>query len=246
MHAVLTFHSIDDQGSVISYPPRLFTQLLDALAEKRIPVLDLDTLLDPATRHGVAITFDDGMRSVYRNALPALREHGFPAHLFLATGAIDNATPWPPDAQDGHRFEMLDWDEIAALHDGGVRIESHTHNHPDLRTLGTAQMQDECERADELIGQRLGRRPRHFAYPFGYHNRAAREFARQRYQCSVTTELKPLCRQPDRAAIPRLDAYYLQSPQRIRGLGSARLAGYLAIRNVLRNIRGSQCRADCD
>ncbi len=61
MHAILTFHSIDDKGSVISYSPGHFRLLLEVLARQQIPVLDLDTLLAPGTRKGVAITFDDGI-----------------------------------------------------------------------------------------------------------------------------------------------------------------------------------------
>jgi peptidoglycan/xylan/chitin deacetylase (PgdA/CDA1 family) len=246
MYAILTFHSIDDKGSVISYTPQLFGMLLDVLARKNIPVLGLDALLAPGTREGVAITFDDGMRSVYRNALPVLRDHGVPAHLFLATSAVGSDTPWPRDAADGHSFEMLNWDEIAALHAAGISIECHTRTHPDMRTLSVLQMQEECEQADEQIGSCLGRRPRYFAYPFGYHNSKVREFVRQRYQGAVTTELKPLGKHTDIAALPRLDAYYLQSQRLIRHVDSLLLGGYLSARNILRNIRGSQCKADFD
>lgn len=245
MHAILTFHSIDDQGSVLSYSPRLFARLLAVLAEKRIPVLDLDSVLAPETRRGVALTFDDGMRSVYTAALPVLREHGAPAHLFLATAAVNSTTPWPRDAVDGHTFEMLDWDALGALHEAGVAIECHTRNHPDMRTLTTAQMEEECGEADELITRRLGRRPAYFAYPYGFHNRRARDFARARYRGSVTTELRPLDGDRDSAALPRLDSYYLQSEGLIRAIGSVRLKTYLAARNILRNVKGSQCRAGC-
>ncbi len=139
MRAILTFHSIDDSGSVLAYSPRLFTALLEQLGEQGIPVLDLDTLLSPATKHGIAITFDDGMQSVHRHALPVLKEHNAPAHLFVATGAIDTDTPWPQDPCDGHTFTMLSWHELEALQAGGVRIESHTHSHPDMRTLPVEQ-----------------------------------------------------------------------------------------------------------
>lgn len=245
MHAILTFHSIDDRGSVLSYSPRHFALLLEVLARKDIPVLELDALLAPGTRRGVALTFDDGMRSVYRAALPVLREHGAPAHLFLTTGAVDSRTPWPRDAIDGHTFEMLNWDEIGTLHDAGVAIECHTRSHPDMRTLDASRMEDECAQADALIEQRLGRRPAYFAYPYGYHNRAVRDFARARYRGTVTTELRPLRGYRDSAALPRLDSYYLQSERRVRAIDSLGVQGYLAARNMLRNVKGSQCRADC-
>ena len=245
MRAILTFHSIDKKVSVISYSPHLFSLLLQELVNRDIPVLDLDTLLQPESTRGVAITFDDGMQSVHRSAMPILQEHGMPAHLFLATGAAGNDRPWPRDPCDGNTFTMLGWDEIEALHTAGIQIESHTHSHPDMRTLTTERMQEECEQADSVIESRLGRRPQYFAYPFGYHNTKVREFARGRYRGTVTTELRELPGEPDTAALPRLDSYYLQSPLMIRNIDTLAVRGYLAARNILRNWKGSQCRADC-
>jgi len=246
MRAIFTFHSIDDKGSVISYRPQYFSLLLETLAARDIPVLDLGTLLRPETRKGVAITFDDGMRSVYMNALPVLRERGIPAHMFLSTDAIDSDKSWPRNAVDGYAFDMLSWNEIEALHEGGVLIESHTHTHPDMRLLTIAQMEEECERADDRIEGKIGRRPEYFAYPFGYHNRMARELARKMYKGSVTTELRKLGDAENSAALPRLDTYYLQSERCIRNIDSYSLHGYLALRNMLRNFRGSQCTASCN
>jgi peptidoglycan/xylan/chitin deacetylase (PgdA/CDA1 family) len=208
-------------------------------------VCDLATLLDPHTRAGVAITFDDGMRTVFENALPVLRDHGAQAHVFVATGAIDSNSRWPRGEPGIPAYEMLSWDELEQLQAAGIHIESHTHSHPDMRSLTTAQMQDECDRADTLIEQRLGQRPRFFAYPFGYHDPLVRDFARARYPGTVTTELRPLGRQEDSAALPRLDSYYLCSGWRIRHLDSVPVRRWLALRNVLRNLRGSQCAADC-
>ena len=61
MRAILTFHSVDDSGSVLSYPPKTFNKLLDAFERCGIPILELDTLLRPDTPSGVALTFDDGI-----------------------------------------------------------------------------------------------------------------------------------------------------------------------------------------
>jgi peptidoglycan/xylan/chitin deacetylase (PgdA/CDA1 family) len=245
MRAILTFHSIDDRDSVLSYSPSCFSLLLESLDANNIPVCDLATILHPGTRAGVAITFDDGMRSVVQNALPVLRDHAAPAHVFVATRAIDGDGRWPQDDEGLPAYAMLNWDELEQLQAAGIYIESHTHTHPDMRTLQEAQMQAECEQADTLIEQRLGRRPCFFAYPYGYHNTEVRAFARARYHGTVTTELRTLDRDEDCAALPRLDSYYLRSAWRIRHLDSVTVRGWLALRNVLRNIRGSQCAASC-
>lgn len=246
MRAIFTFHSIDDKGSVISCLPRYFSMLLEELSARDIPVLNLGTLLKSGTRKGVAITFDDGMKSVYQNALPIIREHGIPAHLFLATDAVGDDKPWPRNAGNGPTYNMLSWNELEKLHEDGVLIESHTHTHPDMRVLTPGQMEEECEKADNIIEKRLERRPEYFAYPFGFHNKIVRDFVRQRYQGTVTTELRQLGVNEDNAALPRIDTYYLQSSMYIRHIDSLAMRGYLAFRNILRTLKGSQCVSGCD
>lgn len=234
--AVITFHSIEDADGPVYYPPQLFVAFLAALERRRLPIVDLDTLLDTASGRGVALTFDDGMRSVFAAALPVLRDHGAPAHLFLATGSV-------ADGATGHasrRTQMLDWDAIVALHDAGVAIESHTHGHGDCRTLSDAEIDDECATADALIERRVGRRPRYFAYPFGYHDRRVRERIGSRYAAAFTTALAPLAPGQDRSRLPRLDAHYLRSPRWYERLDAPATRSYLMLRRALRIVRGSE------
>lgn len=42
----------------------------------------------------VAITFDDGYRSIHDHALPVLREFGLPATVFVTTGHMENGSMW--------------------------------------------------------------------------------------------------------------------------------------------------------
>jgi peptidoglycan/xylan/chitin deacetylase (PgdA/CDA1 family) len=240
MKAIITFHSIDTSGSVLSFPPVAFDRLLDALEESSLPVLPLDELLLKETGRGVAITFDDGIRSVYSKALPVLINHAAPAHLFLATGQVGVQSRWPRQSANTPGFQMLNWDEIEQLHDAGICIDSHTHTHPDMRKLNADEMREECELADELIEKRLGRRPRYFAYPYGYLNKGVSDFARSRYQGAVTTRLRMLGRDEDPAKLPRLDSYYLKHHWLQRNLGTLSAGLYLSIRGALRAIRGTQ------
>lgn len=243
MRAVLTFHSIDDSGSVVSYPVRLFDRLLNSLQRQGVPVVSLDQLLSQPEAQGVVLTFDDGMQSLHHNALPIMKHYGVTGHLFVTTDVIGSDTPWPLQPAGIPSFDMLSWDEIERLHEGGIHIEGHTASHPDMRTLTVEQMQEECERSDALLEQRLGRRPSYFAYPFGYHNARTREFARDRYRATVTTELRYLSRREDSAALPRLDSYYLQAALAQDHLDSPPLRGYMWLRWWLRSLRGSHCVA---
>ena len=186
------------------------------------------------------------MKSVYRNALPILREYQAPAHVFLTTGVIGSDSLWPQQRTDSPSFEMLNWEEVEALHRAGVRMECHTHTHPDMRILTGDQIAAECGKADEIITSRLGRKPRYFAYPYGYHNRMVRDFVRGCYSGCFTTELRKLGFDEDTAAFPRLDAFYLRSKSGIRLIDSSVMHIYLSLRNAMRTLKGSQCVADQD
>jgi peptidoglycan/xylan/chitin deacetylase (PgdA/CDA1 family) len=237
MRAILTFHSIDDTGSVLSYPPKTFDRLLLALQRSGIPLLDLDTLLRPQTKTGVALTFDDGMRSVFTEALPILRSHSAPAHVFLTTGVVGLTNRWPSQPTATPLFEMLRWREIEALQDAGVHIEAHTESHPDLRRLSDDALREECERADETIASVLGIRPRYFAYPYGFNDTRVRSFTRERYVGSLTGEIRMLRHEEDPAALPRLETYYFRKEILFRNLDSIPTLAYISFRRGLRRFR---------
>jgi peptidoglycan/xylan/chitin deacetylase (PgdA/CDA1 family) len=89
--AVLAYHGIDD-------PPR-FASHLDALVAHAHPVA-LDEVADAVRRrrrlpdHATLVTFDDGARSVYDDALPLLRARGIPAAAFVVTAVLDTDEPY--------------------------------------------------------------------------------------------------------------------------------------------------------
>jgi peptidoglycan/xylan/chitin deacetylase (PgdA/CDA1 family) len=236
--AIITFHSIDESRSVLSYPARSFASLLAALERSRIPVVDLDTLLQPETSCGVALTFDDGIRSVFTAALPILRDSTAPSHLFLTTGAVGGTNRWAGQPAGAPTFDMLRWPEIEALRELGMHIEAHTASHPDLCRLDAAAVAEEYDSANEIIERRLGRRPRFFAYPYGYSNLRVRELARCRYRACLTTELRPLRCEEDMAALPRLDSYYLRSGWIYENLRAPQSRLSVGLRGILRRWRG--------
>jgi peptidoglycan/xylan/chitin deacetylase (PgdA/CDA1 family) len=237
MRAILTFHSIDDSGSVLSYPPKMFDRLLLALRRSGIPLLDLDTVVRRETKSGVALTFDDGIRSLFTEGLPVLRKHGAPAHLFLTTAFVGMTNCWPSQPADAPQFEMLQWREIEVLHAAGIRVEAHTATHPDLTQLSDDALVSECDCANESITSMLGRRPRYFAYPYGFNDTRVRSLTRKRYIGCVTTDLRVLQEKEDSAALPRLEAYYFRNDILFHNLQSSATLAYIALRRVIRRCR---------
>lgn len=240
MKAIISFHSIDASGSVLAYAQDSFVALLSELESAALPVLTLDELLMPGTRRGVSITFDDGMQSVFTAALPVLREHKLPAHLFLTTSTVAAQNTWQGQPARAPVYEMVSWGQLEQLHAAGFRIECHTHTHPDLRRLTLAAIEDECSTADAAIEHAVGRRPKYFAYPYGYKNRQVCNYIGRRYKAAVTTELGLLDRVADMTRLPRLDSYYLQGAWLRRNLDSAAARLYFSLRSRLRSIRGTQ------
>ena len=99
-------------------------------------------VLDPPAARTVAVTFDDGFRSVREVGLPVLESLGVPATLFVPTALIGRREPfaWPGLdrwAHGGDRDELrgLRWDEVAELAALGWEIGSHTRTHPRLTEL---------------------------------------------------------------------------------------------------------------
>jgi peptidoglycan/xylan/chitin deacetylase (PgdA/CDA1 family) len=232
--AVLTFHGVDDRAGALSYPPADFEALLATLAAANVPIVSLDALFATDTTSGVSLTFDDGMRSVFDVALPILRQHAAPAHLFLRTGAVGGV------AAEASACPMLNWDQINLLAEGGVAIENHTHSHPDLRVLSDAEIDAECAMADTLIERHVGQQPRYFAYPFGYCNHRIAERVGTRYVAAFTARLGFLSTRAKRSQLPRIDAHYLRGMFARLPLTTPPARAYLMCRKVLRKIRGSE------
>jgi len=84
---------------------------------------------------------------------------------------------------------LLDWDELRALDAAGVEVAGHSVHHAVLANLPLAEARREIEGCRDQLAERLGKRPRHFAYPNGYHTPAVRRaVAAAGFETAVTTE----------------------------------------------------------
>jgi len=106
----------------------------------------------------IALTFDDGFRSILTTVEPLLRELDIPWTAFVCSGLADG--------DKGHD-DYLDWREIEGLAERGVTIASHSVTHPNFATLTAAQTVDELERSRDALRDRLGIETTEFAIPFG-------------------------------------------------------------------------------
>jgi peptidoglycan/xylan/chitin deacetylase (PgdA/CDA1 family) len=171
---ILMYHSISENLFGMSHPyfhintlPQVFSAQMRWLRNsgyKAIGLAEALTGLQTGVNLSktVVITFDDGYRDFYTDALPVLKQCGFGATLFLATDRIRN-TPARIEGAD-----YLTWSDVRELHSEGVHFGSHTVTHPDMRSLAPEQLEYELGRSKEVLEEHLGVSVESFSYPHGF------------------------------------------------------------------------------
>jgi peptidoglycan/xylan/chitin deacetylase (PgdA/CDA1 family) len=173
---VLCYHAVSDGWPelIALDAERLETQVTRLLTAGWRATTFTEAVLAPPAQRTLAITFDDGFRSVPRLAAPILRRLGVPATLFVATAFPGSGHPlaWPHlDRWVGtryeHELEPSGWAELAGLRDAGWEIGSHTVTHPRLTELPSEQLERELHDSRAEIERRLGGSCRSVSYPYG-------------------------------------------------------------------------------
>lgn len=170
---ILMYHRVKNQaGTTHPYyetntAPEVFTRHMDFLNGNGYSAVSLEEALQSLSAkeyaaNRVVITFDDGSRDFYSVAYPILREFGFVATVFLATGLInDQRSQWKG-------ADLMTWSEVRELQTLGIRFGSHTVNHPDLEKLDEEQIDREVGQSKQTLEDKLGVPIKSFAYPYAF------------------------------------------------------------------------------
>lgn len=201
---LLIYHQVGvDLGRQMEVAVDDFRNQLDWLVDN-YEIVDLDGALARWTEKDserlVALTFDDGYMDTYTTAFPLLRERGLPFTLYLASQFIE----WGRAMGPSPKADPLNWGQVNEMMDSGlVTLGSHTHRHTDLRMVDEHVAREELSTADELIEERTGVSPDHFAYPWGYWSSVADTFVRTRYRSAVVGGSPDPPERPDQHRIHR-------------------------------------------
>lgn len=240
--AILTYHSVDESGSVLSTAPGLFAEQMRALHESGVPVLPLAEAIRQWRRRSlpgraVVITFDDGFRSVLEKGLPVLLRYGFTATVFVVSDYCGRDNAWPTQPPGFVRGPLLSWSEVRALCAAGFGVGAHSRTHPDLTRLSPRQAEEEIAGSKRAIEDQAQAPVEAFAYPYGVYDERVRDLATAHFAVACSTRFGFARRESDLLALERLDAYYLKRPRLLERLFSADVGAYLACRRVLRGVR---------
>ncbi|MBN2375001.1 MAG: polysaccharide deacetylase family protein [Sedimentisphaerales bacterium] len=198
--AVLAYHSVDKSGSWLSISPEQFREHLQWLKDHQWEGLTIEQYLSrldgkPGANGAakeVLITFDDGYENFLTNAVPVLKEMGFPATVFVVTDLVGKRAEWYEKERknieqfvDGMSFpaedrlvlddiinhfsqeRLMDWEQLAQLKEYNIDVESHSSSHQFLSKLSPAELSTELERSQSVFQEKLGRTSRIICYPYG-------------------------------------------------------------------------------
>lgn len=177
---VLCYHGVsDDWPAEIAIPAdRMERQVAELLEAGYVGATFTDAVLRPPARRTLAVTFDDGYRSVAEQGLPVLERLGLPGTIFVPSRLIGSQEPVGWEGTDewlttphAHELSLLGWDELAGLADAGWEVGSHTCTHPKLPQLGDAALEEELSASKLEVERRLSRPCTSLAYPYGLQDR---------------------------------------------------------------------------
>ena len=164
---VLAYHRVGERSAAveIELPTSRFDAQLQVLAERGVTcTIDqaLTALESPAPegRDPVVVTFDDGTDDFTDIVVPLLVQHNIPAVIYVATDFVERGRTFPGSGRP------LSWSALRdAYATGLVTVGSHSHSHVLFDRIDERSAAAELDRSIDLIGERLGVAPRHFAYP---------------------------------------------------------------------------------
>lgn len=240
---IITYHSIDDSGSVISTSPVVFQRQMAQLSKMGYTAISLSKLVTLLKSDGtipakvVVLTFDDGFRNFRSTAFPIMSELNFSGTVFLVTDYCGKCNDWEGNPSNLPRGELLSWVEIRELDGLGIEFGSHSRTHADLTRISQEKLQDEVHVSKMCIEDALGRPSTTFAYPYGRSNQSVRAKVSEYFDAGCTTTLGKVSNTNELFSLCRLDAFYLSNERLFGMLQSKTFNRYMHLRQSMRTVR---------
>lgn len=148
----------------------------------------------PLPGRPIVLTFDDGYKDAYTQALPLLLQYGFIGEFFVL------ATPAHFEAE-----AYMTWNDMRAMAEAGMVIQAHGRDHFDLTNRDYEFLVYQILGAREAVESHTGQPVSFFCYPSGrYDDDVKAVVASAGYLGAVTTEWGTELRLDNRYTWPRI------------------------------------------
>jgi peptidoglycan/xylan/chitin deacetylase (PgdA/CDA1 family) len=173
---VLCYHAVSpDWPAALSVTPQQLADQLQYLSDRGYKGATFsEAIHGQVAGRVVAVTFDDGFRSVVQLARPILEQFEMPATVFVPSNFVGRDEPmaWPGidrwvGGKHEHELVPMSWPEARSLVAAGWEIGSHTKSHPRLSALSDDQLEDELVGSKRECERMLDSPCHSIAYPYG-------------------------------------------------------------------------------
>jgi peptidoglycan/xylan/chitin deacetylase (PgdA/CDA1 family) len=188
---ILFYHRVSEAPDELAVRPADFRRQVEELARGGWRAVDVAQVAE-RLRAGadgdrvVGLSFDDAYLDIAEHAAPLLREHGFSATVFVATGVTDGRERFSWYEQQP---ALMSWADICRLDGETLRFEPHTVSHPNLLALSEEEARREIAESKAELEERLGRTTKVFCYPAGlFSERERRLVAACGFEAAVSSD----------------------------------------------------------
>ena len=183
---VLLYHSISDDDSIMSLNVNIFENQIKYLKKNGYTSVNFNEI-NQREKKQIIITFDDGYKDVFVNALPILKKYNFKATCFFVTNFIGQDNNWDIKKKNFSKKEIMNSNDINHWISSGMHIGSHSHNHLDLTKISEKNLLNELEFSKKILEDKFNTSNEIFCYPYGKVNQNVYELTKTIYNKAVTT-----------------------------------------------------------
>lgn len=138
---------------------------------------DLNSLFEIAKFYdnkecAVSYTFDDGLLEHYTLVFPFFEELGIKGTFWINGNTIIEGEKGPVNDS-----ERMSWGQMKLMSNNGHEISNHGWSHKNLTRCTEEEIIEELEKNDDIIEEKIGKRPVTFCYPYNAKNELVIELA---------------------------------------------------------------------
>lgn len=159
---VFVLHRFDDEKhKSTSISTKQLKELFEYLKTHHFHVASLDEVItklknnEALPKDWVLFSIDDSYKSFYENGFPLFKAYGYPFTIYIYI-----------EATLRHYNDFMSWDQLKEISKFG-ELGLHSFGHKHMTKMNEAQMHEDTQKGLKIFEERLGFKPRSYAYPYG-------------------------------------------------------------------------------